>query len=97
MTQLITNEAVTGTASPRIDTASAAKKAVRINTAVGFPEIVRAAFTRMELSCRPSPVLVIIAAMTPGPLFSASSDFSSASDLGLLQSLAIRALPSTGR
>ena len=60
ITQLITNDAVTGTARPSTDTANAANTAVKISTAVGLSEIARALFTRMEFNCRPSPVRVII-------------------------------------
>ena len=74
ITQLITNDAVTGTARPRTETASAANTAVKINTAVGFSVIERAALTRMEFSCRPSPVRVIIAAMTPAAAHTAATE-----------------------
>jgi len=63
--QLMTKDAVTGTASPSTATAIAAKNAVRTRTAVGFPASVRAVPTRIEFNCSPSPVRVIIAAITP--------------------------------
>ncbi len=73
ITQLITKEAVTGTARPSTDTASAAKIAVKMRTAVGFSLIERAESTRIEFSCRPRPVRVIIAAMTPAAAHTAAT------------------------
>ena len=65
---------MTGTASPSTETAKAANIAVKINTTVGFSEMNRAVLTRIEFSCRPSPVRVIIAATTPAAAHTAATE-----------------------
>ncbi len=65
MTQLMMNEAVTGTARPSTVTAIAAKMHVKTRTAVGFVEIACAPLTRMSEMTWPSPVFVIVETMMP--------------------------------
>ena len=65
MTQLMMNEAVTGTASPRTVTATAAKMQVRIRMTVGSFENAWAPLMRMSEMTWPSPVFVIVETMMP--------------------------------
>lgn len=65
MTAEMMNEAVTGTASPRTDTARAAKMTVTTSSTVGLSPNMPAASTMTEARFRPSPVWVTTATMMP--------------------------------
>src|SRR5687768_4049479 len=59
------NDAVTGTARPSTDTATAASTAVSMSTTAGSEVNTDARFTKDPASASPSPVLVIVDVITP--------------------------------
>src|SRR4051812_28051163 len=67
------NDAVTGTASPRTHTATAANTTVNASTTVGLDDKACAAFTNASASSWPSPVLVIVDVITPAAAHTATT------------------------
>jgi hypothetical protein len=73
ITQPMMNDAVTGTASPSRHSATAANTTVTASTAVGLSEIAWAPLTSSEAICAPSPVLVVVAVITPAAAHTAAT------------------------
>src|SRR5829696_5524500 len=73
ITQLMMNDAVTGTASPSSEIATAASTTVITSTAVSLLVIARAAVTSRLASSWPRPVLVIVETTMPAAVHTAAT------------------------